>query len=219
MIAKELISQNIIPLIPSDNAEQAMSMMSLYHVRHLPVVKDNIYLGVVSEEDITSAGLDTLIRDIIIDNTVISVSTDDHIFDLLSRMSEHNYTLVPVVATDKQYLGVVTQQDLLAFIAGTFSFKEPGGIIVIESTQKDYSLSEIARIVELENASVIASFITSRHESSAILITLKINHQDIQDIISALERYDYKIKASFTAESYKEDLKDRYDLLMRFLDV
>jgi len=219
MVAKELISQHVIPLIPDDNAEQAMSMMSLYHVRHLPVVKDDMYLGIISEEDVTSVSLDTTIRDIIIDNSAISVSSEDHIFDLLSRMAEHDYTLVPVVSADKQYLGVVTQQDLLAFIAGTFSFKEPGGIIVIETTQKDYSLSEIARIVELENASVIASFITSKHDSSSILITLKINHQNIQDIISALERYDYNVKATFTAETYKEDLRERYDLLMRFLDV
>ncbi len=219
MIAKELISDQIIPLIPSDNVAQAMSMMSLFHVRHLPIVKDGIYLGVVSEEDVTSVDPDTSIRDIILDESKISVSSEDHIFDLLSRMAEHNYTLAPVVSADNQYLGAVSQEDLLTFFAGTFSFKEPGGIIVIETSHKGYVLSEIARVIELENASIIASFITSKHESSTILITLKINHQQIRDIIAALERYGYDIKATFTEESLREDLKDNYDQLMRFLDV
>jgi acetoin utilization protein AcuB len=219
MIAKDLISDQIIPLIPSDTAAQAMSMMSLFRVRHLPIVKEDIYLGLVSEEEVTSVDPSTTIRDVVLDDSLLSVSSEDHVFDLLSRMAEHNYTLAPVVSDDNQYIGVVSQEDLLTFFASTFSFKEPGGIIVIETSHKGYILSEIARVIELENASIIASFITSRHEASSILITLKINHRQIQDIISALERYGYDIKATFTAESFQEDLKDRYDQLMRFLDV
>jgi len=219
MIAKDLISDQIIPLIPSDNVAQAMSMMSLFHVRHLPIVKEGIYLGIISEEEVTSENPDTSIRDIVLDNTMMTVSSDDHVFDLLSIMSEHNYTLVPIVGDDNEFKGVVSQEDLISFLASTYSFKEPGGIIIIETSHKGYILSEIARVIELENASIIASFITSRHESSTILITLKINRLQIQDVISALERYDYAIKASFTTESHKEDFKDNYDQLMRFLDA
>jgi predicted transcriptional regulator len=219
MIAKELISTQIIPLVPDDTIEQAMSMMSLFRVLHLPVVKDGLYLGVISEKEVTSVAPDTLIRDIALDNIYISVGEEDHIFDLLSRMAEYNYTLSPVVTEDQQYLGVVSQEDLITFFASTFSFKEPGGIIVIETKHKGYVLSEIARVVELENASIIASFITSKHESATILITLKINHLHIQDIKAALERYGYDIKATFTAESTSNDMKDRYDQLMRYLDV
>ncbi len=219
MIAKDLISDNILPLIPDDNVTQALSMMSVYHIKHLPVVKDDILLGILSEENATTVDPMTKVRDIKISSSYIYVSADDHIFEVLSRLAENKMTIVPVVDTQERFLGVVMQEDLINFFANTFSFKESGSIIVIETTRKGYSLSEVARVIELENAAIIASFITSLHESEATLLTIKVNQQEISDILSALERYDYKIKASFTEEEYVDDLKDRYDQLMRYLDV
>jgi len=219
MIAKELISNDILPLIPSDNVAQALSMMSVYHVSHLPVVKDQILLGVLSENDATTIDPDTKVRDIKINSSYIYVEAEDHIFEVLSRLAENKLTIVPVVDKNNNFLGIVSQKDLINFFANTFSFKEPGSIIVIETNRKGYSISEVARVVELENASIIASFVTSLPESELTLLTLKINQQEISDVLSALERYDYKVKASFTEEEYNDDLKDRYDQLMSYLNV
>lgn len=219
MTAKELISNDIMPLLPSDKISQAMSMMSIYRVRHLPIVKDGILLGTISEEEVSSTDIETPIRDVKITSTYIQVQSDYHVFELLSTMSENNLSVVPVVDAEERFLGIVSQEDLIKFFASTFSFKENGGIIVIETNRQGYSLSEIARIVELENASIIASFITSNHESDITLITLKISQREINDIISALERYSYKIRATFTEAEYTDDLKNRYDHLMRYLDV
>jgi len=219
MIAKELISNDILPLIPSDNVAQALSMMSVYHVSHLPVVKDQILLGVLSESDATTVDPDTKVRDIKINSSYIYVEAEDHIFEVLSRLAENKLTIVPVVDKNNNFLGIVSQKDLINFFANTFSFKEPGSIIVIETNRKGYSISEVARVVELENASIIASFVTSSPESELTLLTLKINQQEISDVLSALERYDYKVKASFTEEEYNDDLKDRYDQLMSYLNV
>lgn len=219
MTAKELISNDIMPLLPSDKISQAMSMMSIYRVRHLPIVKDGILLGTISEEEVSSTDIETSIRDVKITSTYIQVQSDYHVFELLSTMSENNLSVVPVVDAEDRFLGIVSQEDLIKFFASTFSFKENGGIIVIETNRQGYSLSEIARIVELENASIIASFITSNYESDITLITLKISQREINDIISALERYSYKIRATFTEAEYTDDLKNRYDHLMRYLDV
>lgn len=219
MIARELISNNILPLIPSDNVAQALSMMSIYHVSHLPVVKDQILLGVLSENDATTVDPDTKVRDIKINSSYIYVEAEDHIFEVLSRLAENKLTIVPVVDKNNNFLGIVSQKDLINFFANTFSFKEPGSIIVIETNRKGYSISEVARVVELENASIIASFVTSLPDSEVTLLTLKINQQEISDVLSALERYDYKVKASFTEEEYNDDLRDRYDQLMSYLNV
>ena len=219
MIAKDLISNDVLPLVSTDNVTQALSMMSVYHIKHLPVVKDNILLGILSEEDATTVDPETEIRDIKISSSYIYVAAEDHIFEVLSRMAENKMTIVPVVDHQERFLGIVSQEDLIKFFSNTFSFKEPGSIIVIETTRKGYSLSAIARVIEMENAAIIASFITSLHESEATLLTIKVNSQDINDILAALERYDYKIKASFTEEEYMDDLKDRYDQLMKYLDV
>ena len=219
MIAKELISNSILPLVPEDNVTQALSMMSVYHVKHLPVVKDEILLGILSEDDATSVDPETKIREIKISSTYIYVSANDHIFEILSRLAENKITVVPVVDDDERFLGLISQEDLIKYYANTFSFKEPGSIIVIETSRRGYVLSEIARVIELENAAVIASFITSSPDSEVTLLTLKINQQEISSVVASLERYGYKIRATFTEEEYTDDLKDRYDQLMNYLNV
>jgi len=219
MIAKDLLSNIILPVLPDNTAEQALSMMSVYHVKHLPVVKDDILLGILSEEDVASCPLDTKIRDIKISSTYIYVSAFDHVFEILSRLAENNITVVPVVDNNEKFLGLISQEDLIKFYANSFSFTEPGSIVVLETSKRGYVLSEVARVIELENASVIASFVNTNKGSEVTLLTLKINQQEISNIIAALERYGYKIQAAFTEEEYEDDLKDRYDQLMNYLNV
>jgi len=219
MVAQNLISNSILPLVPSDTAEQALSMMSVYHVKHLPVVKDEILLGIISEEQAASTDPETIIRDIKISNTYIFVAATDHVFEILHRLADNNITVVPVVDENERFLGLISQEDLIKYYANTFSFKEPGSLIVIETSKRGYVLSEIARVIELENAAVISSFITSSQNSEVTLLTLKVNQQEISSITTALERYDYKIKATFTEDEYDDDMKDRYDQLMNYLNV
>lgn len=219
MIAKDLISNNIIPLIPEDSVAQALSMMSIYHLEHLPVVKDHILLGVLSEDAATTSHPDHKIRDIKIDSSYIYVDSEDHIFEILSKLAENKLTIMPVVDKNNNFLGIVSQKDLINFLSNTFSFKEPGSIIVIETTRKGYSMSEVARVIELENAAIIASFITSSIDSEETLLTIKINQMEISDVLAALERYDYKIRASYTEDAHIDDLRDNYDQLMHYLNV
>lgn len=219
MIAKELISNLILPLIPQDRLSQALSMMSIYHVKHLAVVEQNNLLGILSEDDATTRDPETKVEEILLNKTYAFVTESDHVFEVLSRMAQNKLTVIPVVDNDEKFIGLITQEDLITYYANTFSFKEPGSIIVVESSRRGYSLSELARVIELENAAVISSFITSITNTEVVLITLKVNQQEISSIIAALERYDYKINASFSEDEYIDDLKDRYDQLMNYLNV
>ncbi len=219
MIAKELISNDILPLNLNDTCAQAMSMMSVYRVKDLPVVEDNNLLGMVSEDSVSTVDPDTLIADTHLNKSYIYIEMTDHIFEVLSRLAQNNITVVPVVDNEEKFLGIISQEDLIKYYANTFSFKEPGSIIVIETTKNGYILSEVARVVELENAVIISSFITSSEDTENILLTIKVNQQEISNIVSALERYDYKVSASFVEDEYADDLKDRYDLLMNYLNV
>lgn len=219
MIAKELISNEVLPLLPDDTVAQALSMMSVYHVKHLPVVSNQILLGILSEEDATNHHPDTAIRDVKVSNIYSFVNIGDHVFEVLGKLAENKTTIIPVVDKDEKYIGIITQEDLINYYASSFSFKEPGAIIVIQTTKRGYTLSEIARIIELENNSVLLSFITEVPDSQAIFLTIKVNTQEVSSVISALERYDYNVKASFTEEEYLDDLQDRYDQLMNYLNV
>ena len=99
------------------------------------------------------------------------------------------------------------------------SIKEFGGILILEMNQHDYSLTQIARIVEENNAKILSSYITSLPDSTQIEVTLKINTTDLDRIIQTFQRYDYTIKAMFQKGNFQDDLKKRYDELMNYLNM
>jgi CBS domain-containing protein len=217
--AKEIISSDILPLRLNDNCGQAMTMMSIYRIKDMPVVENDILQGMVSEEAVSSVKPNTPISELHLDKVYVYVKEDDHIFEVLNRLAQNKMTVVPVVDKEEKFVGLISQEDLIKFFANSFSFKEPGSIIVIETTKKGYSLSEVSRVIELENANIIATFISSSPESEISLLTIKVNQQEISNIIAALERYDYKVRASFVEDEYSDDLKDRYNMLMNYLNV
>ena len=219
MIASELISHTISPLKTSDLGEEAITIMNIFHVKHLPIVNNEQLLGVISEDEILQHNLDEPIGSYHLSMRRPYVGWEDHMFEVMSIMAENSLTVIPVVDGESNYKGLITQDDLIQFYANSFSFVEKGSIIVIKTLKRNYSLAEISRIIEMENASILSCFLTQSPESEEILVTIKVNKLDIQHIKATLERYDYTIKAFFSENEYLDSLKERYDALIHFLNV
>lgn len=193
--------------------------MSDFHVRHLPIVNNNEILGVISEDDVYANNTEEPVGSYGLSIRKAFVKANDHIFELMSLMAEYDLTTVPVVDENDVYIGIITLEDLLHYYASSFSFKEPGSILVLKMNKQDYSLSEIARIIEMENATIIGTFISNIPETTNILVTLKINKQEIAPVVSTLQRYEYEIAGTYTESSYVHLLKDRYDMLVSYLNI
>lgn len=219
MIAREIISQLIHPLRTSDTGEQALTYMQVYHLKHMPIVNSSQLLGTISEEDITTSPLDEPIGSFSLGLNKAFVKETDHLFEVMSVMADHKLSAVPVVDTKGDFLGLVTLEDLIQYYARSFSFSEPGGIIVIEVQQADYSLAEISRIIESEHALVLSSFLTHDEESKRMYVTIKTNQSDTQHMQATLERFGYTIKATFSEEGYFESLQDHYEAFLHYLNV
>lgn len=219
MIAKDLISSAVLPLKTSDTGERALEFMSDFHVRHLPIVNKLELLGLLAEDDIYAHDVKEAVGSYSLSIRKTAVKTNDHIFEVMSLMAEYDLTTVPVVDDNENYLGIITLEDLLHYYASSFSFKEPGSILVLRMNKQDYLLSEISRLIEMENASIIGTFISNIPESTNILVTIKINKQEISKIVSTLERFEYEIAGTYTESTYVNLLKDRYDMLISYLNI
>ena len=219
MIASELISEIVGPLSGDDTGEEALTLMRVYHVKHLPIVEGNKYIAMISEEDILSNDIEQKIASYQLRKTDNYAKMNEHLFDVMSSMAKNRLTTIPVIDTEEVYQGMILQEDLIQFYANSFSFSEPGSIIVLETVKSNYSLAQIAHVIESEGITLLSSFITSDVESNSIYVTLKLNKREVDKIIATLERYEYTVKASFVDEEKTEGLKDRYDSLMRYLNV
>jgi len=169
MIAGTLISNDIIPLRTSDTGEEALAIMQEFGVRTLPIVNNKQLLGVVSEDDILNYNIDEAVGSYRLSLHRPYVRERDHVFEVMKVLAVEQLTLIPAINDKEEYIGFVTQDDLLQYFAATAAFTEPGSIIVLELQRRDYSLVEIARIVESESANIISSFITTNRDHFLIL--------------------------------------------------
>ncbi len=221
VLAKDFVSDVIPALKTSDTGARALSWMEIFRISHLPIVNNQEFLGLISDTDIYDLGM----MDEPIGNHKLSlfspfVYTDQHIYEVIEIASRLKLTVIPVLDDKKNYTGLIGQSELLAQFAELTAVKEPGGIIVLEMNHHDYSLSQLAQIVESNNAKVLSLYITNTHESTRMDVTIKLSSSDLTSIIKTFERYNYQIKASFMDdEALGSFYKNRYEQFMRYLNI
>lgn len=218
MKARDLITEEIPPLTHLDTGEKALRWMEEFKVSHLAVLKNGNFVGVLSESNILDK-LDLVEKlDVLFDHLPRPyVNENAHIYEVLSRMAEHHVSVMPILNDQEEYVGCTSVYQLLTLLAQTGSIRERGGIIVLEINSNDYSMAQIAQIVESNNARILSSYIMSSPDSTKIEVTLKINEMELSRIIRTFERYDYVIKASFQKSDSDDDIQRRYDELMNYL--
>ena len=221
MVAKDLISEVIPTLKTSDLGQTALNWMEIFRISHLPIVNNQDFLGLISDSDI----YDMNKPDEPIGNHSLTllkpfVDAEQHIFEVIGLASRLKLTVVPVLDSNDHFKGVITTSDLIRHIAGLSSMDQPGGIIVLELIERDYSLSQIAQIVESNNVKVLSMYITSPPESTKLEVTLKVNTGDLVSVIRTFERYNYEVKTWVTTnDSMDSFYSERFDLLMKYLNI
>ncbi len=219
MKAVKLISSSIISLLPDDDGNRALELMNLYRVNHLAVVKNDFYLGVVSDKEINNwNSSDEYIEEHLPNLASPHVIYNQHLFDIIEVLEKNNLSVVPVLDENKQYKGVITNRKLLYTIANSAAIQSVGGVIVLQMNHNDYSLTEISNIIENNDAKILSTYVTSTPESTKMELTIKINKTEITPIIKDLERYEYSIVASYKEDDEDVDFLERYEQLMRFLN-
>jgi acetoin utilization protein AcuB len=220
MLAKDLISDEIRPIQIGDTTISALHWMDEFRTAYLPVVDGQLYMGLIGEDAIFGhCNFEESLSEIPLNKSGTSVLQDQHIYEVIRIAALQKLSLVPVVDDNGNYLGSVTQQSMIDFIAHMTAVQDPGGIVIIEAGTTDYSLSEISKIVESEDARVLSVHVSTPAGASGVEITLKLNKIDIQQIVHSLDRHGFKIKASYFEADYYDGLHDRYNSLMNFLNI
>ena len=218
MITRKLISKEIQTITLEQSGAEALAIMQEYHLSHLAILSNNELLGVISEEDIWGMYDENNKLERIkekIQHFFMPLGKD--VFEVIKYMDEHKLSLLPMLANEK-YVGSITHESIISSLASIVAIQESGGVIILEMMKKEYSMSEIAQIVESNGARILSAYITDVDDRDVIKLTLKLNIIDIAPVIQTFERYKYNVAASYNQSENKNNLVDRYDLLMRYLN-
>jgi signal-transduction protein with cAMP-binding, CBS, and nucleotidyltransferase domain len=220
MIVPNLISDSIPSLQWDDSGEHALMVMQEFNVSQLPVLDGKKYMGLVTMDEIINLKhLSQTLKSFQLPSRKPFAINTSHIFDVMRAALDSNVKVVPVVNEEFQYLGLISAESCLRAFAVMNSVKDAGAILELEVPVTDYSLAEIARIAEDNETNILCFYTNVNQENAAVQMTLKVNTTDVNGLVAAFERYEYEIRGVYNEVEYTEELKDRYDGLMRYLNI
>jgi len=173
MLASEIVITEIPSLSKSDSVAQAIEWMDEFKVTQLAVVDDFKYLGLVNESYLLNIDdPDERISQHCNFLEKVHAYENEHVFEIIKKVQEYQLSLIPVLSEKELFVGTITVFNLMDVIAEMPVVKNPGGIIVMDMNSIDYSLSEISRIVESNNAKVLGCFISRAYDNNSIELTI-----------------------------------------------
>lgn len=216
---KDFITKEIPVLKSFDTVEYALALMDDFKVTQLPLVKDNVYQTLVAEKDLLSMpDLTGQIGEPV--PFAPAIQEDVNLHAALTMMTRYRLHLLPVVDSEGVYTGSITREKMLEALAELCSADTAGSVIILEILPQDYALSDIARIVESNNAHIINLLSTMDKDTGRLHITIKIDLEDASPVIRSFERFNYVILFHYMEEGIVDEvLQQRMDELLYYMNM
>ena len=220
MLTAELLHNNIPRLQLQDSIGKAVQLINDFRVTHLPVVKEDIYLGLICGDDLLDANDEKATIETLQDALIPAFVKDNvHFLNAVNYSNQFETSVVPIVNNDKELKGVISLVDLLRQLGSFSGATEIGGIIEMEMERSQFSISEISRIVESNDATIF-HLNTIIHPTTGILtVTIHLNKKETSAIVAAFRRYEYNVIFDYSEEKFEDNIDTNYRHLMNYLDI
>jgi len=220
MLTSQLINQNIPQLKLQDTVAKAKLLINDFKLTHLPVVADKKYMGLISEEDLLDVDDDKATIEMIQEHFMLIYIQDDvHFLNAIGYCNQHETNVVPVIDKSAEFMGVITSDYLLKTIGDFSGANEIGGLIILEMERVHFSISEISRIVESNDCTILHLNTTTDAVTGILTITLHINKKEISALLATFERYEYNVLHQFGTKIFDDTSDINYRNLMNYLDL
>ena len=220
MLTIELINHSIPRLQLQDTVSKSLQLISDYKLTHLPVVSDDKFIGLISEDDLLDAEEEKMPIELLQESFIQAyVKENEHFLNAVNIINQFETSVVPVINEEKEFLGVITTAELLKQLGSFAGASEIGGIIVLEMERSQFAISEISRIVESNDATIFHMNSTTQPDTGMLTVTLHINKKEIAAIVSTFERYEYDVIYFFGNSNFENEIQTNYKHLMNYLDI
>ena len=220
MLVRDIPISSLPSLQPLNTVSEALDTLQEYACEQLPVVEDGIFLGMIQLGLLSEhSSSDQLLQSFLPLLPPPAIQPEHHFLQALSFASDHALTVIPVRGVDGEFAGVITLASLLKELTRFLGLHQGGGLLVLERDIRQFSFSEVSKIVE-SNDAFITQLNTAHHAQTGLIqITLRINKSEISDIMAAFQRYDYQVCFFAGEEQYSNQLRTHYDHLMHYLKI
>lgn len=219
MLNREIINPSIPVLRVEDRVAQALNLMDELKLTELPVIENDTYLGISFDSDLLNEDENQSLSEVSSRFSPVFVNASGHFLKAVQLAVEYQLSIIPVVEADKHYVGAIGVVELLQHLARFTGSSEPGGLIVLEMDNRNFSFSELSKLVETNDARITHLNCQQDPTTDMTVVTIKVNKMEISDIIATFQRYEYQIKYYFGEELFENELRSNYQNLMNYLNI
>lgn len=218
MLAVDLISTVVFPLKKSDKVSDALGFMRDWKVFELPVVDEGQILGYCSWTELSEKPKSTKVIDCMSPLPLYTIDKFTHLFEIVKIFAENKHSVMPVTENGL-YMGTLVVTDLIQAYRHS-ALSQPGAIIELQMPARNYSLAELSRLIESNDARILHLLIgIVADDSGHIKVTLKLNISEVRKVLYTLERYQYAVTGVYQANGEDEVFKSRFDNLIHYLNT
>ncbi len=220
MLVHEIIDKNITPLKVTDSVALALTKLDLLFVTRFPVVNEGALIGMISLDTLIEADNEGLQISALKLQENISIPESQHLFEAARTMLAHEQFILPVVDNDQQFVGVIKKREVLQALGDVFNLESFGSVITIEMMPYDFTLTEVIRLIETEEAKILGMAVEQPNDNYGFYrVSIKLNMEDSSTVCSTLQRYGYVVTSQVSSATMERDLSERADELIRYLDI
>ncbi|MFK8282266.1 CBS domain-containing protein [Capnocytophaga cynodegmi] len=212
------LKTNLPVITPETSVYEAVELLRLHHLSHLPIFNFENMIGLLPREVILSAPHDEKIIDYLYDMDIFFAKKEARWEEVMEIFVKYDSNIVPVLNEENQYLGYYQLVDFIHLFSETPFLREVGSFIVLEKNQEEYSFSEISQIVESNHAKILGMFI-SEIANGKVHITLKIISNSLTEILQTFRRYQYAILVEKEDDFYLQELKEKSNYFDKYLNI
>jgi len=201
-----------------DKIQDAINTCKHYGFSHIPIVEKNIFRGMLRCDDLIEYEneedkLENL-RDYI---EKIYLSDKMSWTDTLSLMIRNEANVLGVLDHTGKFVGIQLLDDLINFLAEKDFINKEGYILVVRKNTADFSISEVAQIIESDGGAILGILVNETNGETELEV--KIQTEDINEIIQSFRRYDYTIISEMEEDLHLQELKEHSAFLKKYLEI
>ncbi len=202
----------------NDTIDTLIDTCHHYGFSHLSVVEKGIYRGMVRCDDLMA-----------IKNKRDTLQTHKHLLEkeylsdrmnwteTLSVLMRNEANVMGVLDLSGKYIGIRLLDDILDLLTEKTFVNNRGYLLVVSKLTTDFSISEVAQIIESDGGKILGILVNETGENTEVEI--KIDTDDINEIIQSFRRYDYRIISQMEEDMHLQELKEHSDFLRRYLEM
>lgn len=216
MFIKDYISKDYPAFNSSDKIDDANEMAKEFGYSHVFVKKKGVYQGAISQSFLDDSPEGTL-GSLDMHFEKFAILDDGNLLDSIKLFHTFNCNVVPVILKTEKYLGYLCCDDIFNEFSKYPLFSENGAVMIVQTSGRHYSMTEVCKIVESNNGKIYGCFINLITDDY-IQITLKFNSENTSSIDETFERYGYSVVHKYYDDEKEDLLKDRFGFFQKFLE-